>query len=168
MSEKRLHRAFFEQEFFWNYVFVYFEIGFENCLCWRFSLCTIACPSLYDNAVHAVQSSKEVPPRTSQSIATETICYCRHHLGEIFMGVPLSKNPFQKMSGYPISNQYFVVVIMGLVAWQYWIFSSKLFLIETRPDTGQSSRGRLGRSSNGKYCSEFKNLTDGQTDRQTD
>ena len=40
-------------------------------------------------------------------------------------------------------------------------------LLKTRPDTRQSSRGRLDRSGNAKNNSEFKNVTDGRTDRPT-
>ena len=38
---------------------------------------------------------------------------------------------------------------------------------KTRPDTRQSSRGRLGRSSNAKKRSKIKNVTDGPTDGRT-
>ena len=38
----------------------------------------------------------------------------------------------------------------------------------TRPDTRQSSRGRLGRSGNSKTDRKFRNICDGRTDGRTD
>ena len=35
--------------------------------------------------------------------------------------------------------------------------------MKTRPDTRQSSRGQLGRSSNAKNTRNFKNISDGRT-----
>ena len=45
---------------------------------------------------------------------------------------------------------------------------SKLEYLETRPDTRQSSRGRLGRSNNAKTARNFRNISDGRTDGRAD
>ena len=49
------------------------------------------------------------------------------------------------------------LMVLNCIYW--WIL-----IRSTRPDTRQSSRGRLGRSSNAKKRWQFKNVTDGLTD----
>ena len=52
--------------------------------------------------------------------------------------------------------------------WSVFFISRFCFFRKTRSDTRQSSRGRLGRSSNAKTAQNSKNVTDGRTYGPTD